>query len=145
MASLLVIAHRPLASALVEAARHVYSRNPLAATREMRALDVDPDCEPEAVLARARALVAEIDRGGGVLVFTDVLGSTPGNIATRLAEPGRVEVLAGASVPMLLRAVCYCGEPLAAVAARALEGGHRGMESVPAGCAGTNPPGAHGQ
>jgi mannose PTS system EIIA component len=139
MASILVIAHQPLAGALVEAARHVYSRNPLAATREMRHLDVDPDCDPEAVLAQARAIVAEIDQGRGVLVLTDLLGATPGNIARQLAEPGRVEVLAGVSMPMLLRSVCYCGEPLASLATKALDGGLRGMESVLPRAAGATP------
>jgi PTS system ascorbate-specific IIA component len=130
MAAIIVIAHHPLASAMVEAALHVYSRNPLAVPREMRFLDVEPDCDPQAVLARARALVDELDQGKGVLVLTDVLGATPGNIARQLAQPGRVVVLAGVSVPMLLRSVCYSGEPITDLAAKAFEGGLRGMQAI---------------
>lgn len=129
MASVLVLAHRPLASALLAAARHVYSRCAGAVPATVRALDVGPDDEPEAVLERARGLLAEIDRGEGLLVLTDLLGATPGNIACRLAEPGRVRVLAGVNLAMLLRVVCYRNETVDDLAEKAAEGGHRGIEA----------------
>jgi len=130
MVPIVIIAHRPLAGALVEAARHVYSRFSPAAAREMRALDVDPDCDTAKVLARAREIIREADRGAGVLVLVDLLGATPGNIARQLADPGRVEVISGASMPMVLRSVCYSEEPLEKLAARALDGGVKGIEPV---------------
>jgi PTS system ascorbate-specific IIA component len=60
-------------------------------------------------------------------VLTDMLGATPSNIATRLLEPGRVEGLAGASLPMLIRALTYRDEPLAAVVEKAMSGGREGV------------------
>ena len=53
--------------------------------------------------------------------------TTPSNIATRLLEPGRVEGLAGASLPMLIRALTYRDEPLAAALEKALSGGQEGV------------------
>jgi PTS system ascorbate-specific IIA component len=128
MASVLVIAHRPLASALIAAARHVYSRCAGAVPATVRGLDVDPGDAPEELLARARALVDELDQGSGVLVLTDLLGATPGNIATRLIQPGRVRVLAGVNLAMLLRVVCYGTQGVDELAAKAAEGGRRGIE-----------------
>jgi PTS system ascorbate-specific IIA component len=132
MTGILVIAHAPLASALEQCAAHVYSCEPNAVRRELRVLDVLPGADPEEVVARARELLKEVDSGGGALVLTDAFGATPGNVASRLAETGRVNVLAGVNLPMLLRAVCYRGGELAEVTEKALAGGHQGMLQVAA-------------
>jgi len=62
-----------------------------------------------------------------VLVLTDVYGATPGNIAMRLLEKGRVEGIAGVNLPMLVRALTYRNEPLARVVEKALAGGVAGV------------------
>jgi PTS system ascorbate-specific IIA component len=127
MTGIVVIAHAPLASALGKCVEHVYSCEPGVAQREVRLLDVEADEAFEATLARARALVSEVDAGNGVLVLADAFGATPGNVATRLAEPGRVAVVAGVNLPMLLRAVCYRAGPLADLVAKAITGGEQGI------------------
>lgn len=134
MTGIVVIAHAPLASALGQCVEHVYSCEPGVTRREVRLLDVDPGEEFETTLARARELVREVDTGLGVLVLADAFGATPGNIATRLAEPGRVAVVAGVNLPMLLRAVCYRAGPLAELVSKAITGGEQGIvQSEPAG------------
>jgi PTS system ascorbate-specific IIA component len=131
MVAIVVIAHQPLASALVSAARHVYSRDPNAASRHLTGLDVAPDAQLPAVIAQASALVEGVDRGQGVLLLTDVVGATPANVALRLARPGRVAVAAGVNLPMLLRSLCYGELSLDAVLAKALDGGTRGVQQLP--------------
>ena len=131
MVGIVVIAHAPLASALSRCAEHVYACEP-AARRELRALDVDSSAELAQTVARARALVREVDRGEGVLILTDAFGATPGNVAAQLAQSERVAVLAGVNLPMLLRAVCYRGGRLEEVAEKALAGGQQGMLQVDA-------------
>lgn len=130
MSAVVVIAHRPLASALVAAAEHVYSRDPCAASQQLLALDIAPDADPAAALAEAQALVARADRGAGVLVLTDALGATPGNVAARLARPGSVAVVAGVNLPMLLRALCYGSSGLDALTAKAVAGGAQGVQQL---------------
>ena len=49
--------------------------------------------------------MARINDGSGVIVFTDLFGATPARIAGRLAQPMRVEVLAGVNLPMLVKAL----------------------------------------
>ena len=44
-----------------------------------------------------------MDRGDGVILLTDLFGGTPSNLAISLMEPGRVEVIAGINLPMLIR------------------------------------------
>ncbi len=130
MPGIVVIAHQPLASALERAARHVFSRDPRCANYRLQSLDVDADADLAAVEQQLRAAVAQIDDGRGVLVLTDCLGATPANVAARVAEAGRVEVLAGANLPMVLRALCYSDSTLDALAEKAAAGGNRGIVSV---------------
>ena len=44
-----------------------------------------------------------VDAGVGVIILTDLFGGTPSNLAISLMEPGRVEVIAGINLPMLIR------------------------------------------
>jgi PTS system mannose-specific IIA component len=130
VAAIVVIAHQPLASALEQSARHVYSRDPRCGELRLRALDVEPDADPILLDQRVRSLLAQVDEGRGVLLLTDVLGATPANVAARMARPGQVEVIAGVNLPMLLRALCYCDSPLEALAEKAIAGGTRGIAAV---------------
>jgi len=130
MVGLLLIAHQPLATALASSALHVFSRDPRCGTWRLKALDVLPDAEPAEVERLARLELAQLDDGHGVLVLTDCLGATPANVAARLVAPGRVEVVAGANLPMLLRAMCYCDAGLEALAEKAIAGGMRGVTAI---------------
>jgi len=130
MVAIVVIAHQPLASALVAAAQHVYSRDPCAASGKLAGLDVAPDAEPGAVIAQARALLQQLDQGRGVLVLTDLAGATPGNAAACLARPGQVAVVAGVNMPMLLRSLCYCESSLDELVAKAQFGGANGVQQL---------------
>jgi PTS system mannose-specific IIA component len=100
---ILLIGHTPFASALMGCASHVFGSEP----ESMMVLDVSPDCDPAAVVRTAERAVLALDQGRGVLVLTDLFGATPGNIAAQLAKSGRVEVLTGVSLPMLLRVLTY--------------------------------------
>ena len=124
---LVVIAHAPFATSLLSCAQHVYACPP----DRCAVIDVLPDADIVAELARARQAVAEVDDGSGVLVLTDLFGATPGNIATQLAEAGRVEVVAGVNLPMLLRVLCYrAGTSLVDMPEKALSGGASGMIKI---------------
>ncbi|MBW6493059.1 MAG: PTS fructose transporter subunit IIA [Burkholderiaceae bacterium] len=101
MISVLVIAHAPLATALVNCTRHVFGELP----KQFAALDVIPDEDPEAALEAARYLLARTNDGGGAVVFTDLYGATPARIATRLACLRQVAVISGVSLPMLVKAL----------------------------------------
>lgn len=130
MIGILLVAHAPLAAALAAAAAHVYACAPERAGAQLRVFDVQPDSDTQANVAAARALLREIDTGSGVLVLTDAFGASPGNVATQLAEPGRVAVIAGVNLPMLLRALCYRDGTLAEATDKALAGGAQGVMQV---------------
>ncbi|MEO8935942.1 MAG: PTS sugar transporter subunit IIA [Burkholderiaceae bacterium] len=127
MVGLVVIGHMPFASALYACARHVYGCD----AERCIALDVMPDADVDAELARARQAVADVDGGDGVLVFVDMFGATPGNIASKLSQSGRVEVIGGVNLPMLMRTLCYRNTAtLADLPEKALGGGASGMMKI---------------
>ncbi|MGQ0711032.1 MAG: PTS sugar transporter subunit IIA [Rhodoferax sp.] len=125
-AGLLILAHAPLASALRSAALHVFPEAALA----IGAVDVPPDEAPEQTLVRARAARAALGEAP-CLVFADVYGASPCNVARRLADSPDVAVVAGVNLPMLLRTVNYRHETLEALVQRALAGGVQCMLRVP--------------
>jgi PTS system ascorbate-specific IIA component len=123
MVGILIVGHGAFGEALIHCCSHVLGKRPSQVTQ----LDVAMQDDPETVLPRARQLLAQIDSGDGVLVLTDVLGATPSNIATRLLVQGKVEGVAGVSLPMLIRALTYRDEPLATVVEKAVSGGYDGV------------------
>jgi PTS system ascorbate-specific IIA component len=127
---IVLIAHAPLASALAASAAHVYTCAPDVAESQVQVFDVPADTDVAEATAHARRLVAAADSGSGVLVLTDVFGATPGNVAAQLAEAGRVAVVAGVNLPMLLRALCYREGRLAETVDKALAGGTQGVIQV---------------
>ncbi len=122
MVGILIVAHGAFGEALIHCASHVLGKRPL----RVRQVGITVHDDPDAILPQAQELVRQLDEGDGVLVLTDMLGATPSNIAARLAAPGRVEVVAGVNLPMLVRALTYRAQPLAAVVGKAISGGREG-------------------
>jgi PTS system ascorbate-specific IIA component len=128
MPGFLIIAHAPLASSLKAVAGHTF---PDCATL-LEALDVPPDMPVDEIEARARELLARV-RNPEALIFTDVFGATPCNVAQRLAssvDGAQVKVVAGVNVPMLWRSLCYADEPLDMLVTRAVAGATQGVIQV---------------
>ncbi len=123
----MIIAHAPLASSLKTVAQHTFPE----CAGALEALDVAVDVPIETVEAQAREMLARV-RTPEALVFADVFGATPCNVAQRIADGLQVRVVAGINVPMLWRVLCYAGEPLDSVVARALEGASQGVMQVAA-------------
>jgi PTS system ascorbate-specific IIA component len=127
MIGILIIAHAPLASALQEFTRHVYGEVPA----RLKALDVMAHEDAKLTLERAIEAAQSIISDKGLLVLTDIMGATPANVASRLANmeefEGRVRVIAGVNLPMLMRAIAYRVESLDSASQKAMHGGQQGI------------------
>ncbi|TFW20312.1 PTS sugar transporter subunit IIA [Duganella callida] len=126
MVGILLMTHAPLGQAFLAACAHVF-RGP---TEHLEAIDVIADQDLGEVQNLAAAAIKRLDDGDGVLVITDVKGGTPANCCNRLADAGRVEVIAGISLPMLLRAITYRRDTLDVVVEMALAGAQSGAVRV---------------
>jgi PTS system mannose-specific IIA component len=120
---ILLITHNGIGASLVEAATGMLGVCPV----QIEALAVSPDADPDQLVAQAERRVEELDAGDGVLVLTDMFGSTPSNVATRLRAPGRLAVVAGVNLPMLVRVLNYASLGLPELVDKAASGGARGV------------------
>ena len=123
MIGILLITHGTFGESLIQNVCHVLNKRPPLIGQ----LGVAAQDDPLDILPMARALLKEVDAGNGVLILTDILGATPANLALKLFEPGRVEGVAGVSLPMLLRALTYRKNSLDALVKKAVSGGHDGV------------------
>jgi PTS system ascorbate-specific IIA component len=123
---ILIVAHGTFGESLIHCASHVLGKRPM----QVGQVGLTVHDEPHAILLQAQELARQLDDGSGVLVLTDMVGATPANVAARLAVAGKIEVVSGANLPMLVRALTYRNQPLAAVLAKAMSGGCEGVVHI---------------
>ncbi len=123
MIPLLIVAHGNLGDSLIQCASHVLGQRP----EQLESLDLSSSDEPGEMLERARAQIARLDRGKGVLILSDVYGATPCNTVCKLIQHEHVEAVAGVNLPMLLKALNYRNETLALLIRKAVQGGQGGV------------------
>jgi len=94
---------------------------------ETKSLGVPFDANPDEVYIEAKHYVKILDHGEGVLILTDLYGSTPSNIAHRLIEEGRTVVVSGLNLSMLMRVLNYPNLGLEELVDKASRGGSEGV------------------
>ena len=123
MIGILIIAHGNLSDSLAGAVTHVLGARPL----QFETLEVAATDDPLHLLPKARAMVNELDTGDGVLIFSDIYGATPCNLASKLLVSGRIEAVAGVNLPMLVRAFTYRDKGMETMIKKAISGGCDGV------------------
>lgn len=98
MIGMVVVTHGRLADEFVSATEHV-----VGAQEQLRAICIGPDDDMERRRQDIMDAVKEVDTGNGVVLLTDMFGGTPSNLAISLLEKGRIEVIAGINLPMLIK------------------------------------------
>jgi PTS system mannose-specific IIA component len=98
MIGLILVTHGRLADQFVEAMEHVVGPQDGIVT-----VCIGPNDDMEQRRADIADAITAVDSGNGVIILTDLFGGTPSNLAISLLETGRVEVIAGINLPMLIR------------------------------------------
>ena len=127
MIGILILTHGTLGESLIHCASHVLNKRPL----RLKQLGVTAQYDPALLLPQARALAKELDDGAGVLILSDMYGGTPSNLASKLVAPGKIEAVAGVSLPMLIRVLTYRDRDLQTIVTKAISGGCEGVIRVP--------------
>lgn len=126
MIGIFLITHGTFGESLVQNACHVLNKRPPLIAQ----LGLAPQDDPLDLLPLARQMLASVDGGKGVLVMTDIFGASPSNLVMKLLEPGRVEGVAGASLPMLMRALTYRERDMETLVAKAISGARDGVVNM---------------
>ena len=122
MIGIVLVTHGRLAVEFVKALEHV-----VGPQSQVEAVCIGPDDDMERRRADIFAAIERNDSGDGVALLTDMFGGTPSNLAISAMRQGKVEVLAGANLPMLVKLATARanGCPLAKAVGEAEEAGRR--------------------
>ncbi|MGJ8668424.1 MAG: PTS sugar transporter subunit IIA [Oceanococcus sp.] len=122
--AVLLITHGRLSQHLVDTVSEMLGGK---LSLETDVLEIRTVQDPDVLIKQGQRLIEKLDKGAGVLILTDAFGSTPSNIANRIAKGNLCRVVAGVNLPMLIRIYNYPSRDLNALAQTALEGGQRGV------------------
>jgi PTS system mannose-specific IIA component len=101
MIGILIVTHCQLGEALIDASEFIIGSKP--ENTESVSIDLNVSAE------KLRKIIADgmkrVGQEDGVLILTDMFGGTPSNLSYTFLEEGRVEVVSGVNLPMLIKAV----------------------------------------
>ena len=98
MIGMILVTHGDLALEFVKAMEHV-----VGAQNDVATVCIGPNDDMEQRRQEIADAIQTVNSGEGVVVLTDLFGGTPSNLAISLMEAGKVEVIAGINLPMLIR------------------------------------------
>ena len=98
MIGMILVTHGNLAEEFVHAMQHVVGRQDGVAT-----VCIGPNDDMERRREEIATAIRAVDTGEGAIILTDLFGGTPSNLAISLMQAGKVEVIAGINLPMLIR------------------------------------------
>lgn len=98
MIGLILVTHGRLAEEFLVALEHVVGPQQMVAT-----VCIGPRDDMEVRRKDIASAIKKVDDGKGVIILSDLFGGTPSNLSISLLDAGRVEVIAGVNLPMLIR------------------------------------------
>ena len=122
---ILLVTHSDIGKQLLLTATSVFGKNPF----QVELLSVDNYDQPNDVKELAEKYVKFLDNGAGVLVLTDIIGTTPSNIASSI-DHKRIKVVAGLNLSMILNVFNYPEKSLDQLSIKAIEGGIQGVSKI---------------
>jgi len=100
MIGIVIVTHRQLGDALIDAAEFILGDPPEA----MISVSVDLNEKAEKLRKKIANGIKQVNQNEGILILTDMFGGTPSNLSYSFLEEGRVEVLSGVNLPILIKA-----------------------------------------
>src|SRR5882757_9055828 len=121
MIGIVIVTHGRLAVELLSAVQHI-----VGPQTHVKTVCIGPNDDIEERRNEIAAAIKMVDLGSGVVLVTDMFGGTPCNLALTHLMKGKVEVLAGANLPSLIKLISVRTKlPLDAAVHEAIESGHK--------------------
>jgi mannose PTS system EIIA component len=118
MIGILVVTHRQLGNALIDCAEFILGEKPEA----LVAVSIDIRENAAELRKKIEDSIKAVNHRQGVLILTDMFGGTPSNLSYSFLEEGRIEVISGVNLPILIKAVSMRPEKDLTELAEYLEG-----------------------
>jgi len=101
MTGILIVTHANLGAALIDTLEFILG----AKQEKLGAISIDIKQDPESLRNKIKQGIKDVYCENGVIILTDMFGGTPSNLAYAFLEEGKVEVISGVNLPILLKAV----------------------------------------
>ncbi len=98
MIGVLVVTHGRLAEELVTATKKIIEED-----FKMHAVSIDWNDDVDEARKLVKQGIQRVDDGKGVLILTDMFGGTPTNISLSFLKKGKLEIVTGVNLPMLIK------------------------------------------
>ena len=98
MIGMVLVTHGQLATGFRAALEHVVGPQP-----QFETVTIGPEDDIEQRRADILSAVSRVQDGSGVVLLTDMFGGTPSNLAISVMDGGRIEVICGINLPMLIK------------------------------------------
>ena len=120
---LILITHPGVASTLYETTCKMLGECPLPT----HIIEAAFDCSTDDLKTQVAKAIDELDKDNGILILTDLYGSTPSNIGHFFLDDTKIKMVAGLNLPMLIRVMNYPSSKLNELVLKAVSGGHDGI------------------
>lgn len=100
MIGILIVTHSQLGQALIEAAEFITGKKP----ENTMAVSIDLNEAADKLRRKIAEGIKAVDQHQGILILTDMFGGTPSNLSYSFLEEGKIEVISGVNLPILIRA-----------------------------------------
>lgn len=101
MIGIIIVTHRQLGESLIDAAGFILGNKPEA----VASVSIDISEKVDALRSDVAKAIKKVRQEEGVLILTDMFGGTPSNLSYSFLEEGKVEVISGVNLPVLIKAV----------------------------------------
>ena len=122
--ALVFITHEGIASHLVNIGEAILQKK----NNNLACFEVAMDASVDDKLDDIDKQLEQLDTSEGLLVITDIYGSTPSNIAQTIADKYHADLLSGVNLPMIIRLLNYRDEDIATLLKKALDGAKKGIQ-----------------
>ena len=122
--ALFFITHKGIASSLITIGEAIIQKTNNNLSYFEVPMDADIDLMNEAIEQKLQ----QIDTEEGLVIITDIYGSTPSNIATKVADRHHADLISGVNLPMIIRLLNYRDASVSSLIQKALEGANKGIQ-----------------
>ena len=120
---ILIVSHNQIGAELINTAKQMLSCCPLPT----KVISIETSDSPEKIRLQLDEELQSLDQGNGIIILTDMYGSTPSNIACAVSDRNDISIVSGLNLPMVVRVLNYPGLNLTELEDKAISGGQEGI------------------